>query len=50
MLESKGNVLIVDDEEIIRWILHRKLSKEGYTCDEAGDAEQALTKLKVDPP
>ncbi len=49
MLESKGNVLIVDDEEIIRWILHRKLSKEGYTCDEAGDAEQALTKLKVDP-
>jgi len=49
VLESKGNVLIVDDEEIIRWILHRKLSKEGYTCDEASNAEQAITKLKVDP-
>ena len=49
MVISQGNVLIVDDEEIIRWILNRKLSKEGYICEEAGDAKQALAKLRVKP-
>ena len=49
MVLSKGNILIVDDEEIIRWVLSRKLTKEGYDCDEAGDAEQAIAKLKVNP-
>ena len=49
MLISKGNILIVDDEEILRWVLNRKLSKEGYNCDEAGSAEQALAKLKLKP-
>jgi len=49
MLISKGTVLIVDDEEIIRWILRRKLDKEGYICDEASDADQAIAKLKSSP-
>ena len=30
MIMSKGSILIVDDEEMLRWILRRKLSKEGY--------------------
>ncbi|MBA7656027.1 Cyclic di-GMP phosphodiesterase [subsurface metagenome] len=47
MVISQGNILIVDDEETIRWILNRKLSKEGYRCDEAGNAEQAITKLAI---
>ena len=49
MVTSQENILIVDDEEMIRWILNRKLSKEGYSCEEAGDAKQALAKLKVNP-
>ena len=49
MLTSQGSILIVDDEEMIRWILRRKLSKEGYNCDEAGDADQAIDKLKANP-
>ena len=47
MTIPKENVLIVDDEETIRWILNMKLSKEGYICEEAATAEQALAKLKA---
>ena len=49
MVSSQGRILIVDDEETIRWVLNRKLSKEGYDCEEADSAERALTKLKVSP-
>ncbi len=49
MVVAKGNILIVDDEEIIRWVLCRKLAKEGYSCDEASDAGQAIAKLKANP-
>jgi len=45
MVIPRGSVLIVDDEETIRWVLNRKLSKEGFNCQEADNAEQALTKL-----
>ena len=38
-------LLIVDDEAAIRQLLHRKLSREGYRCEEAGSAEQALDRL-----
>lgn len=43
------NILVVDDEEVIRWSLCRRLAKAGYRCDEAGDAEQALEKLGIKP-
>jgi len=49
MANAQENVLIVDDEEMIRWILNKKLSKEGYSCDEAGDTSQALAKLQANP-
>jgi response regulator RpfG family c-di-GMP phosphodiesterase len=39
-------VLVVDDETCIREIICRKLGGDGYTCDDAGDAETALTKLE----
>ena len=45
-MTEKGRILIVDDEDAIRRLLHRKLSSEGFQCLEAGDAEQALGKLK----
>ena len=35
-------ILIVDDEEINREVLHRVLKKEGYSVDEAQDGKIAL--------
>ena len=46
----REGILIVDDEEIIRRSLHKKLSREGYCCEEAGSAEEALRKLRRDSP
>ena len=46
MSEKQATVLIVDDEEMVRRLLHQKLSGEGYRCEEAGTAEQALDKLR----
>ena len=41
----RERLLIVDDEAAIRQLLSRKLSREGYQCEEAGSAEQALNML-----
>ena len=46
MTTQQGKILIVDDEELARQVLHRKLSNEGYHCLEAASANQALSKLK----
>jgi putative nucleotidyltransferase with HDIG domain len=46
MTVNQETILIVDDEEAIRRLLHQKLSGEGYRCEEAGSAEQALDKLR----
>lgn len=43
---NRENILIVDDEPTIRRLLRRKLVESGYECLEAGDAKQALDKLK----
>ncbi len=44
MMSEEGNILIVDDEERIRRLLHLYLDREGYTLDEAEDGEEALQK------
>jgi len=49
MTIPKESILLVDDEEAIRCILAKGLAMRGYICDEAEDAEQALTKLEVNP-
>lgn len=43
--DNEKNVLIVDDEAVIRKLLCHKLSKEGYRCREAGSADIALDEL-----
>ncbi len=48
MTDSKGKLLVVDDESYIREIICRKLTDEGYVCDDAEDAETALAKLSQD--
>jgi putative two-component system response regulator len=38
----KGNILIADDEEMIRELIHITLTKEGFTCFQASNAEEGL--------
>jgi putative two-component system response regulator len=49
MTMTKESILLVDDEEAIRCILNKGLAMRGYICDEAEDADQALTKLEDRP-
>jgi len=49
MVNQQERILIVDDEAAIRKLLCRKLSGEGYHCEEAESAEQTLDKLKSSP-
>jgi putative two-component system response regulator len=46
---ERETLLITDDEPAIRKLLHLKLSGEGYRCEEAGGAEQALNTLDISP-
>jgi putative two-component system response regulator len=45
MSERQERILIVDDEETIRRLVREALSNEGYQCQEAGNANQAMDKL-----
>ena len=49
MPSQQETLLIVDDEAAIRSLLRQKLSREGYRCEEADSAEQALNTLKNSP-
>ena len=46
MTAKQEEILIVDDEQVIRRLLKQMLSKEGYCCQEAGNAKEALEKLR----
>ena len=48
-MSGKKALLIVDDEESIRGFLHRRLSREGFQCQEASSVNQALDKLRSSP-
>ena len=44
---NKGvSILVVDDEKLLRDLLVKILSKEGYTVETAVDGEDALNKLR----
>jgi putative two-component system response regulator len=49
MLDQQEKLLIVDDEVAIRKLLRQKLSREGYQCEEAPDAEQTMNMLAINP-
>jgi DNA-binding NtrC family response regulator len=46
---STGNVLIVDDEEMVRQLLNRILTDSGYHCCMASNAAEARIWLKQIP-
>ncbi|MDW8405100.1 EAL domain-containing protein [Chloroflexus sp.] len=41
-----GHILIVDDQEVLRFLLRRELAALGYTVDEAPDGHTALRMLR----
>jgi putative nucleotidyltransferase with HDIG domain len=45
MMNHEQRILIVDDEPMIRRLLHLKLSRQGYQCEEAANAIEALDKM-----
>jgi putative two-component system response regulator len=47
---KKEKILIVDDEAGIRRLLHLKLAKAGYPCEDAESAKMALEKMKAAQP
>ena len=47
MSKEQESILVVDDEASIRKLLYQKLSSDGYQCQEASNAAQALDKLKT---
>jgi putative nucleotidyltransferase with HDIG domain len=47
MSDHERKILIVDDEPMIRRLLHVKLSRQGFHCEEAGNAIDALEKMKA---
>ncbi|MGD9116662.1 MAG: response regulator [Dehalococcoidia bacterium] len=49
-MTGKGfKILVVDDEATVRRLLCQRLSREGYKCEEASSAEQALENMKEGP-
>lgn len=48
-LVAAGKVLVVDDEEPVRRLLQRLLTRAGYECDIAGSTAEARAAMTVDP-
>jgi DNA-binding NtrC family response regulator len=42
---SSANILIVDDEELVRWSLRERLAHSGHTITEAGTAAAAIERI-----
>jgi len=43
-------ILIVDDERMVRWSLKEALHSWGFRCTEAGSVSEALARFKADSP
>jgi len=46
---SKESILIVDDEKTVRRSLNRCLTVNGFDCEEAGNAKEAMDSLQSNP-
>ena len=42
---STANILIVDDEELVRWSLRERLRRDGYAVSEAGTGADAVEQV-----
>lgn len=48
--EHRKTVLVVDDEESVRFLYKEELEEDGYRVITAADGDEALHKVKVDRP
>jgi DNA-binding response OmpR family regulator len=46
MVEARGNILLVDDDEAILQVMSKILQKEGYTIAIAETGRKAIEKIK----
>ena len=47
-MNTKGKILVVDDEASLRLLLSNELSRTGYTVEVAQDGETALSRIRED--
>ena len=47
---NPARILVVDDDENLRWVLQTQLAEMGYSVSTASDGEQALAAIEKDPP
>ena len=50
MTSRPANILVVDDERLIRWSLEQQLQREGYTVQSVETGAEALQRAQADPP
>jgi two-component system response regulator (stage 0 sporulation protein F) len=48
--ENRKTILVVDDEESVRFLYKEELEEEGYRVITAADGDEALQKVKIDRP
>ena len=47
---SSARILVVDDDENLRWVLKTQLEDMGYTTSTAMNGEEALAAIEKEPP
>jgi DNA-binding NtrC family response regulator len=47
--ETKGTILVVDDNHAVRTVVARKMQAEGYVCVTATNGREALEKVAAQP-
>jgi DNA-binding NtrC family response regulator len=45
-MAGKSRVLVVDDEEALRYLLSTELAAEGYDVETAGDGDEAIEAIR----
>jgi signal transduction histidine kinase/DNA-binding response OmpR family regulator len=50
IIGQASNILIVDDDDSIRSLLHQELGDAGYTIEEASNGKEALEKVRANRP
>jgi DNA-binding NtrC family response regulator len=47
---NPSRILVVDDDENLRWVLKTQLEEMGYAVSSAADGDQALAAIEKEPP